>query len=257
MFSSAKRMFILAGLVALTGASLSAQKADDKELSVEESYLQESMEVMVIREQTRADSRDMKLVALDFIRDAIDSGRANEEVMRSLEYLALEGTINRTRDGGLGRVTNNFPDVRAKAVAYLGEIGTEEAKNAVVRVLLADNEPMVLTEAVKSLGKIQSEDNADTVAAISWIVTRFDVLNPDNALALAALDTFEKMAQSEGGLRDPAAVRTVMRIAEGNYIRPVQLRALNVLKNMRNGGSGDKNKEKSNSKASNTAGKGM
>ncbi len=216
-------------------------QADNAELSVEESYLQESMETMVIREQSRANSRDMKLVALDFIKDAIDSGRANEETTRTLEFLALEGTFNRSRDGGLGRIINNFPDIRAKAVAYLGEVGTAEAKTAVVRVLMADNEPMVLTEAVKALAVLPAEDNGEAVAAISWIVTRFDVLNPDNALALAALDTFEKMAQSNDGLRDPVVIRTVMRIAEGNYIRPVQLRALNVLKSLRGTGGNSNN----------------
>ncbi len=223
--------------IAILGLPLYAQESDNRELSVEESYLQESMETFVIREQARAGSRDMKLVALDFIKDAIDGGRANEEVMRSLEYLSLEGTINRARDGGLGRIVNNFPDVRAKAVAYLGELGTEEAKGVVVRVLLADNEPMVLTEAVKALAALPAEDNSETVAAISWVVTRFDVLNPDNALALAALDTIEKLAQTEAGMRDPSGVRTVMRIAEGNYIRPVQMRALSVLKNLRTGGN--------------------
>lgn len=243
MLSNAKRIVALAGLMCIVAGFAFSQEKEE-ELSVEESYLQESMEVMVIREQTRADSRDMKLVALDFIKDAIDGGRANEEVTRSLEYLALEGTVNRTRDGGLGRLTNNYPDVRTKAVAYLGELGTEEAKNAVVRVLLADNEPMVLTEAVKALGKFSHEDNTEVVAAISWIVTRFDVLNPDNALALAALEAFENLAAANGGLRDPVAVRTVMRIAEGTYIRPVRVRALSVLRNLKDGGS-NKNGEKS------------
>ncbi len=237
MFSNTKRFVALASLIFIAAGFAFSQQDDEEELSVEESYLQESMEVMVIREQTRADSRDMKLVALDFIKDAIDAGRANEEVTRSLEYLALEGTVNRTRDGGLGRLTNNYPDVRTKAVEYLGELGTEEAKTAVVRVLLADNEPMVLTQAVKALGKFNHEDNGEVVAAISWIVTRFDVLNPDNALALAALEAFETMAAANGGLRDPVAVRTVMRIAEGTYIRPVRMRALAVLRNLKNGGS--------------------
>lgn len=245
MLSNSKRFVALVSLMFIAaGFAFSQQQEEEEELSVEESYLQESMEVMVIREQTRAESRDMKLVALDFIKDAIDGGRANEEVTRSLEYLALEGTVNRSREGGLGRITNNYPDVRAKAVEYLGELGTEEAKNAVVRVLLADNEPMVLTQAVKALGNFEHEDNGEVVAAISWIVTRFDVLNPDNALALAALEAFEKMSKASGGLRDPVAVRTVMRIAEGNYIRPVQMRALSVLRNLRNGNADSQKTQK-------------
>jgi hypothetical protein len=98
---------------------------------------------------------------------------------------------------------------------------------------LADNEPMVLTEVVKSLAKIGINDNDETVNAISWIVTRFDVLNPDNLLALSALEAYEKLAETGSGIKDPAVIRTIIRIAEGNYIKPVQERAREVLADLR------------------------
>jgi hypothetical protein len=203
----------------------------DGEMSVEDSYLQESIELMVIREQSRAENRDSKMVALEYIKDAIEAGNAGEEIRSALEYMALEGILNKARENG--RLVNNFPDVRAKAVAYLGELGTAEAKNTLLKIMLAEPEPMVLTEAVKSLGKIGLNDNDETANTIAWIVTRFDVLNPDNLLALSALEAYESLAEKNGGIRDPSAIRTIMRIAEGPYIKPVQERAKQVLTSLR------------------------
>ncbi|MCA1950961.1 MAG: HEAT repeat domain-containing protein [Treponema sp.] len=218
----------------LVSTTLFAQTANKgKELSVEESYLQESVEQMVIREQARADSRDMKLVALEYIGDAIKGGRVNPEIQKTLEFLALEGIVYQAREGGVGRLVNNYPDVRAKAAQYLGELGTKEAKDILVKVVLSDPEPMVLTEAIKSLGKIAINDNDEVTTAVSWIVTRFDILNPDNILALSALETYEKIAEKNGGIKDPSAIRTIIRIAEGNYIRPVQARARETLNTLR------------------------
>lgn len=203
----------------------------NEEMSVEESYLQQSIELMIIREQSRADSRDTKLVALEYIDESIASGNTSEEIRQALEYLALEGTVRQTWENG--RLVNNYPDVRAKAAVYLGELGTEEAKDTLIKVLLADPEPMVLTEAVKSLGKIGNDEEDQIIQTISWVVTRFDVLNPDNLLALSALEAFAKLAEANGGIKDPAVVRTIIRISEGSYIRPVKNKAKELLGTLR------------------------
>ena len=72
--------------------------------TVEESYLQDPLETMIIREQAYSDSKDMKLVALQYIRQALDEGRASSEVRKALEYLALESSTTVVRAGGVGRV---------------------------------------------------------------------------------------------------------------------------------------------------------
>jgi hypothetical protein len=222
-----KKIFLAAAVAGLLSAATTAAQ----EMSVEESYLQESIENMIIRENSQAIGRDMKLVALEYIGEAIGHGNTSEDVRNALEYLALEGLTNQTRENG--RLINNFPDVRAKAVAYLGEVGTPEAKNALLKVMLADPEPMVLTEAVKSLAKIGLNENEETANTISWVVTRFDVLNPDNLLALSALEAFETLAKKNGGLKDPSALRTIMRIADGRYITPVKDRARQLIFDLR------------------------
>ncbi|MCL2319822.1 MAG: HEAT repeat domain-containing protein [Treponema sp.] len=205
--------------------------AGTPEMSVEQSYLQESVELMIIREQSRAESRDMKLVALEYIGDAIKRGNKGQDILAALQYLSMEGVVNKTRENG--RLVNNYPDIRTKAATYLGALGTPEAKDALIKMVLADNEPMVITEAIKSLATIGLNDNDETVNAISWIVTRFDVLNPDNLMALSALEAYEKLASSGNGIKDPSAIRSIIRIAEGNYIRPVQDRAKQVLMELR------------------------
>jgi ABC-type transport system substrate-binding protein len=139
----------------------------------------------------------------------------------------MEGIMNKTRENG--RLVNNYPDVRTRAATYLGELGTAEAKNTLLKMCISDNEPMVITEAVKSLAKIGLNDNEETVSTISWVVNRYDALNPDNLLALSALEAYEKLAAANGGIHDPGAIQTVIRIAEGPYIKPVQNRARQTL----------------------------
>ena len=203
----------------------------DRGLTVEESFLQESVELMIIREQARAESRDMKLVALEYINDAINRGNRSDEIRQVLESLSMEGIINITRENG--RVTNNFPDVRLRSATLLGTLGTPEARNTLIRIILADNEPMVITEAIRVLGHFDSDDNDDAIRTIAWTVDRFNRLNPNNMLALAALEAFERKAALNNGVLDPSVIRVIISIIEGPYIRPVQMRARQLLSDLR------------------------
>ena len=211
------------------------------EMTVEESYLQESVENMIIREQSRAESREMKMIALSYIGDAIERGNKSEDVRKALEYLSLEGTLNRARENG--RLVNNYPDVRRESVRYLGLLGTEEAKNTLLTIIYYDNEPMVLQEAIKSIGDIGIDDNGRSTAAIAWIVQRFDNTVPDNLLALSAIEAIEKLHKNSGGNLEPSALQMLIRIAEGNYIRVVQDRAKQALVNIRTAQAQQKQQE--------------
>jgi len=203
----------------------------NQEMTVEQSYLQESIELMIIREQSRSNSRDMKFVALEYIGDVIARGNRGEEIHSALEFLGLEGVRNLTRESG--RLVNNFPDVRVRAATRLGELGTPEARDILVTMILADNEPMVISEAIRSLGTIGLNDNDETANAISWVVHRFDIVNPDNLLALSALDAYERLAAASDGFISISSINTIIRIAEGNYIRPVRERARALLSDLR------------------------
>ena len=226
--SNLKRFLVL--VIAITIPLMSF--AQGRELTVEESYLQETIELMIIREQARTDSRDSKMVALEFIGDALSRGNRSDELRQTLEFLSLEGVLNMTRENG--RVVNNFPDVRKEAAHYLGQLGTPEAQETLLRMVNIYNEPMVLTEAIRSLGVMGNIADENVTSAIAWTVNRFHFNNPDNFLALSALDAFERIAAANNGiLSDRSALEVIFRIAEGPYIRPVQEKARMLLNTLR------------------------
>jgi hypothetical protein len=219
-----KRFFILTITALFVVSTVVAQSG---EMSIEESYLQEAIELMIIHETTRSNELDQKYIALEHIGNALDRGSTNEELRISLEYLSLESTQNQVRQGR--RVMNNFPGVRRQAVKYLGQVGTKEAKTALIKVLTTDNEPMVLQEAVKSLGTIGINDNDDSVNAIIWITEKFHNSGaPNDILAIATIDALEKFAQKDQRI-DPNAVQLLMKISSGPYVPSVKERARQAL----------------------------
>jgi HEAT repeat protein len=216
-------------MAVLTVSTITAQQRS--EMTVEESYIQETIELMIIRESARASTREQKFIALGYIEDAIERGSTSEGIRETLDFLSREGRRSVAMESG--RVINNFPDVRRQSARLLGQLGTEEAQKTLLEIVQFENEPMVLQEAIKSLGDIGLNDNNETVIIISWIVSRFDNLNPDNLMALATIDAFENIARRNNGIDSPEAIRILARIAEGNYIRPVQERARELISDLR------------------------
>jgi HEAT repeat protein len=233
MFSF-NRFFVLLIVSVLAVSTVIAQSNSSSEMTIEQSYLQESMELMIIRETARATTRESKLLSLEYIGYAIDRGNTSDDIRQTLEFLSREGRRTVARENG--RVTNNFPEVRRHAARYLGILGTEEAKDALLEICQFENEPMVLQEAIKSLGDIGLNDNNETIANIAWVMRRFDNLNPDNLMAIATIDAFEKIARKNGGISSPEAIQTLIRISEGQYIRPVQERARQLIAELRSYG---------------------
>jgi len=230
------KRFCIFVITAVIIVSTAAAQPAKKEMSVEETYLQESIELMIIRETARAHSREQKLIALEYIADAIDRGNTSDDIRQTLEYLSKEGRMIQARENG--RLVNNFPDVRRQAAKYLGQLGTEEAQRSLLDICQYENEPMVIQEAIKSLGDIGTNENNETVAHIAWIFMRFDHTNPDNIMAIATIDAFERIARANDGLNSPEAIRVLGRISEGQYMNPVKERARMLLAELRTyGGS--------------------
>ena len=221
-----KRVFTLFITAFFAVAGIAAQTTDS-EMSIEESYLQEAIEMMIIRETSRSDSLDQKLLALEHLGKAIERGSTNEEIRVTLEYLSLEGTQNKARMSG--RLVNNYPSVRRQAAKYLGDLGTKEAKNALLKICTSDDEKMVLQEAIKALGTIGMNDNDDVVNTIVWIMNKdTNSEAPDNILAIAAIDTIEKLSKQNKSA-DPNAIQVIARIMGGPYASPVKQRARQAL----------------------------
>ena len=214
--------------------TLSAQEAagndsqNSSEMSVEDAYL-ESYTNMVVSEYVNADGRDNKMVAIQYIKKAVEGGNSSPEIVNALTSLATDGIKSVSRENG--RVVNNYPDIRRDACELLGQVKTEESKNALVQVLYTDNEPMVITAAVRSLGEIGINNADETTEMIAWIAKKFDVVNPTSSLALEILDAFEKLAPT---VQNPASMlQMIIQISTNHqYVTPVRQRARKVLESI-------------------------
>jgi len=222
---------IIAALIAIP-AGYGQTQSSDSEMSVEESYLQDAVDLMIVRETSKQDSIHQKLMALDFIGSLIEQGNTSDEIRLTLERLSLEGTNIQAREKG--RLKNDYPEVRRQAAKHLGAFGTEEAKIALLRVCVSDNEPLVLQEAVRSLGQIGIDKDGEVVGTIVWVTNKFtNTISPDNLLALAAIDAIQKIAKNNNGVREEA-FNLLIKISEGAYSPPVREKARQTVMDIRN-----------------------
>ncbi|HQL34266.1 MAG TPA: HEAT repeat domain-containing protein [Treponemataceae bacterium] len=248
-----KPLLALGTICLIAAAGVNAQQQTDSIMTVEEAYLN-SVEGVIIKELATAEGRDNKQVALQYIESAIEAGRTTEDIQAALNSLAAEGINTIVRENG--RTMNSYPDIRAKACELLGKMGTTQAKDTLVAVMYADNEPMVITSAVKSLGELGFNDNDEVVDMIVWITRKFDIILPTSSLALEVLNTYEKLAPNVSN--KAPMVESIVRIANNyNYVTPVRNRAYEVLKSVSGSVSGSGNNKNGNKSSSqkDTAGK--
>ena len=223
-----KLLFIIF-FVAISFSAFTQEKRNDESLmTVEEAYLN-SIEGVIIKEMVSSEGRDTKLVALQYIQDAIEKGKVSQDIERALDSLATVGLSTVIYENG--RAMNNYPDIRIKACELLGKMGTKEAMKTLVRVMYADNEPSVVAAAVHSIGELGFNDGDEAVDMINWINRKFDVINPTSSLALEILNTYEKILSKVENKK--SMVDGIMRIASNyNYVTPVREKALSLLKSV-------------------------
>jgi HEAT repeat protein len=233
---------LVLGLVVLLSAVGFAQEEgaeeEPAEQTIEELYLSQDIELQIIRGQALSNDREMKLLALQSIRQMVEDGSLSQDnpgLFTVLESLATEGTARQVRSGG--GVINNYPEIRRQATQVLGEVGGPRARDALIQVLRTDPETMVLSEAVYALGSSAEDQNE---RAVEHIVRVLQVQNaaetPDNNLAFASLLALEKIAAAQGGLSDPDAISTILDVAGGRYIQAVRLKAVDVISTLRQRG---------------------
>jgi hypothetical protein len=223
---------VIAFAAGLLAVSLLGAQAAEKELTVEELYLRD-IEFQVLSEKAFSSDSELKISVLEEIEKMIENSQVKDrnKVEFVLEYLAMEGTARRIRENA--RLVNYYPEVRRRAANLLGRLGGEEARVALVSVLVIDDEPMVKAEAAYALGVIGTNEGSGTVKAILFTLEREDPSMPDNNLGYAICLALEKIAKKSGGLREPEAYRALVRIAQGPYIRTVKQKALSTLEELK------------------------
>lgn len=203
------------------------------ERTVEELYL-ENIETRILREQVVNPEYETKRLALENLQQMLGDGKLttdSKDAINLLSYLSMEGSGRIVRENG--RVINNYPDIRMLSCRILGEVGGEYAQIVLTDVVRFDSEPMVLAEAVYALGKIGNNDNNQLVQILADKVLRWSITKPDNNFAFATVLAFEKIAEKNNGIGDPSAFQALIQISQGNYIKDVKMKALEVLDKLR------------------------
>lgn len=213
----------------------STETSEGRQLTIEELFLSQDIEVQIMRSQALSNERESKLLALQTIRNVIASGRAagNESaVIAILDSLAGEGVYRVVRQGGT--VINYFPEVRRQAANLLGEIGGDAAKTILLKMISDDPEPMVLSEAAFAIGTIGINEPAVTTTMIAALRRNTFKVVPDNNFAYATLLALEALADDGPGIANPEVLQGLIEVVSGNYIEVVKLKALEIISNLRN-----------------------
>jgi hypothetical protein len=192
---------------------------------VEKSYSPDYVNLVIIHEQSRSPERNLKMGALALIGKLLEQNKKDAEILSALEYMTLEGTVNKARVNG--QITNSYPDVRAKAALYLGDFGGDAAKKVLIQMIKADPETMVLAQAVNALSKIGIV--AEDEVLFNDMMRRFDTRYPDNFLALAVLGAYQKYLEEYAGKLNIATREIIYHISQGNYRAPVKKKAKQLL----------------------------
>ena len=221
-------------VTAVLPLSLSAQN-----LSVEDVYLQQSAEMQVIRDLSSDTGRDLKTIALDYIGEIIDRGDADDGVRKILADLTMDGVRNQVRLNG--RVMNNYPDLRIRAVSYLTKLGTPEANTSLLEILslaaaqasAGEEDPSVITAAIKGVAQIgRTDDDGESLRVINAVYGRYNLMKPDNALAMAVISAIDSF--TEKGVRDDGSLGVLISIqANYDYIKVVRDRAAAAVTKLR------------------------
>ncbi|ADN02131.1 HEAT repeat domain-containing protein [Spirochaeta thermophila] len=230
-----KRKGVFLAVCVFSALLLHGQEAGGDEATIEEYYLSQDIELRLIQDEAFSNSEELKLLALRNLERMVDEGRMSDEdaAFAILETLATETISREVRVGN--RTVNNFPEVRRQACNLLGRIGGEKAKDSLLTVVLKEEEPMVVAEAVYALGRIGLNENEEVTNVLAYRLHQENIKPvPDNNLAFSTLLAVEKLAQANDGVTNPELINAIGEvITQGNYVRMVKLKALSVLEELR------------------------
>ena len=231
-----RKVFAASAMMLIAGFAFAQS---EKESSVESEYLND-VDGDIIMTLAESDEYDNKLVALQYLEAALEDGNTSDSVIQALDRLAGDGLTTQNRTNG--RLMNNFPEIRREACKLMAKVPTEHSKNMLISIAVADNEPMVIAAAVKSLGEIGINENDEAVDAIAFANRRNQVLNPTSSLALEVLNAFEMLADKTENKK--TMIDAIARIStDYHYVTPVRQKAYKLLKTLSSSNDSSKKKE--------------
>jgi HEAT repeat protein len=174
---------------------------------------------------------DSKSRVLSTLRVMLQDNRLGPDdgpAVELISFLATEAYDFQIRQDG--RVTNDFPMIRAEAVQLLGSVGGPAATVTLQRVLKHEEDGYVLSRAVTAVAQASPEPSPELLSTLTALVNHMNaVRRPDNALAMAVINAVEDLHVSSKGIDDPDLFRALISIAQGGYSTAVRRAAVRVI----------------------------
>ncbi|HOJ64744.1 MAG TPA: HEAT repeat domain-containing protein [Spirochaetota bacterium] len=180
--------------------------------------------------QAKSGERDQKIDVLDKILSEFDEMKYSEKDKKLVElivYLSEEGSTRKEYENN--RVINDFPDVRRKAVKVLAKIKGDAARDALINVLINDEDSLVKAEACLALAEVGDSSSGDALRALVYVYRR--TYKPDPNFVMAIIQAVQKIAKSNYSSYGDA-IYILSEIQMGNYNRQIREAAYNALQEL-------------------------
>jgi len=196
----------------------------------------EKVDLHLLRYHAASPSLSDKEESLSRIEELVRTGeidRRDRDFIEVLAFLALEPSRTIIRGQG---ATASYPEVRMRATRLLGQIGGPDATEALYTVLDTEKDGLVIAAAVYALGELNVPPDRTLTESLTRLIEEQDPLTPDARLALAIIDTVEKIDRNSTGITDPDLYRALITLAQDNYPLGVQKKAYKLLNMLRKKG---------------------
>lgn len=199
--------------------------------TIEEQLLQrKEQKIKTYIYQAKSGERDQKIDVLDKILSEFDEMKYNERDKKLVElviYLSEEGSTRKEFENN--RVINDFPDVRRKSVKVLAKIKGDSARDALINVLINDEDSLVKAEACLALAEVGDSSSGDALRALVYVYRR--TYKPDPNFVMAIIQAVQKIARSNYSSYGDA-IYILSEIQMGNYNRQIREAAYNALQEL-------------------------
>jgi hypothetical protein len=184
----------------------------------------------VIQSMATSSNPQLKSLLLDELAYDIESGKISAGDSASIETLktvVLEGlnSIDVTESS----YTKILPDIKVKACRLLGAVGGDDAKNVLIELIKNEREPVVLAEAMRALGQLKITLSTYDFIIIANQIRTQDLKARDNYFASSVISCVESLYETGQVFNQPDFLRSLILIAEGNYLKSVREYAWTVI----------------------------
>jgi len=143
-----------------------------------------------------------------------------------LQQLASQGVLDTEYE--MGKMKNNYPQIRMAAVDLLSRYGDLETRDFLLRVIRYEHDSLAVSAEIRALGKMKSDPDGRGGEIIHRIVQSDSLSGGNDRIADAAISAITHISNYHGSI-DEHSIETLFLIFKGNYSKDNRSRALAAL----------------------------